>query len=63
MIRLWHLPVVYPWFEDWYEDLIHYGENVNHLDAAPTLELEGNFDIIKFPTKIIHCYLIKYLNR
>ena len=27
MIRLWPLPVVHPWFEDWYEEIQSSGEN------------------------------------
>ena len=27
MIRLWPLPVVHPWFEDWYEEIQSIGEN------------------------------------
>ena len=27
MIRLWPMPVVHPWFEDWYEEIQTMGEN------------------------------------
>jgi hypothetical protein len=26
-IRLWPLPIVHPWFEDWYEEIQSRGEN------------------------------------